>query len=46
MVLIPGKALRLNVCKDLIASLEKQFCDPEYEQDAQDKKPLQKFKKM
>ena len=31
VVLIPGKALHLNVGKDLIASLEQQFCGLEYE---------------
>jgi hypothetical protein len=42
VVLIPGIALHLNVCKDLIASLEQQFCDPEYEKDTQYKRPLNK----
>ena len=47
VALIRGKALHHNVCKDLIASLEQQFCDPEYEKQAtQDKRPLQKLKKL
>ena len=45
VVLIPRKALHLNVCKDLIASLEQQLCGPEYEEDTQDKRPLNKFKR-
>ena len=44
VVLIPEEALKLDVRKDLIASLEQQLCGPEDEEDTQDKRPLKKFK--
>ena len=43
--LIPEQEINLEIRKDLVASLEKQHCGPEVDDDTTDSRPLKKFRK-